>query len=139
MTEFIIEGKCIAKQRPRMARNGHFYTPKKTHDYEKLVGFSYRAVPICRKKYYSKGIPVEVAVEIYQKIPSHFNKAKKQLALSKKIFPMSKRDIDNQLKSILDGLNGIAYDDDKQVVKVNVEKFYSDKEYAKVSIGELRL
>lgn len=32
-------------------------------------------------------------------------------------------DVDNLAKTVLDSLNGIAYDDDKQVSKLNIEKY----------------
>ncbi len=41
-----------------------------------------------------------------------------------------KKDIDNIAKSILDGLNGVAYIDDKQVVQLTISKKYT--------IGETR-
>jgi Holliday junction resolvase RusA-like endonuclease len=31
-------------------------------------------------------------------------------------------DVDNYVKSLLDGLNGVAYDDDKQVVNLHAYK-----------------
>lgn len=40
--------------------------------------------------------------------------------------PPGKPDIDNILKVVLDGLNGIAYKDDKQVVLTQCKKVYAD-------------
>jgi Holliday junction resolvase RusA-like endonuclease len=37
------------------------------------------------------------------------------------------RNVDNVVKAILDGLNGVAYHDDSQVVYVDAEKFYADE------------
>lgn len=47
-------------------------------------------------------------------------------ALAEKL-PPGKPDIDNILKVVLDGLNGIAYKDDKQVVLTQCKKFYTAK------------
>lgn len=38
-------------------------------------------------------------------------------------------DIDNLAKSLLDGLNGIAWVDDRQVVKLTIEKLFVPREY----------
>lgn len=38
--------------------------------------------------------------------------------------PSKKPDVDNIIKIVLDGLNGIAYDDDKQVVYASCKKMY---------------
>lgn len=46
-------------------------------------------------------------------------------------------DIDNLIKAILDGLNGIAWEDDKQVVGVHAARFSAaskDGEYAEIEI-----
>lgn len=42
--------------------------------------------------------------------------------LSKAPKSLLRGDIDNYVKSIMDGLNGVAYDDDKQVYKMTVSK-----------------
>jgi Holliday junction resolvase RusA-like endonuclease len=54
-----------------------------------------------------------------------------------KVFPTVKPDTDNIAKSILDSLNNIAYLDDKQVVKLEVEKYYSDVASVVVMIDEV--
>lgn len=57
--------------------------------------------------------------------------------LNNEIYPTIKPDTDNIAKSILDSLNGIAYKDDKQVVKLTVEKRYDETPSASVWIREV--
>lgn len=137
MTEFIILGTPVAKERPRVGRSGKFYTPAKTHNYESLVGWSYLKLHSSKRQKYLKGTPVEMEIEFYFKVPESFSKKKKDEALSKKIFP-TRKDIDNIEKCILDGLNNVAYDDDSQVVKVKKVKYYGAEDYVRVRIGEYK-
>ena len=44
--------------------------------------------------------------------------------------------MDNIAKIILDGLNGVAYTDDKQVTRLEIEKVYSDTPCVVVYIAE---
>lgn len=49
-------------------------------------------------------------------------------------------DVDNLAKSMLDGLNGVAYDDDRQVQKLTVQKLFVDfkqEERAEIEITEV--
>jgi len=123
MTTFTIHGKPVAKERPRSSKNGHFYTPQKTKDFETLVAWSYKAVS---NKKYEDAVAVEI--DFFRKKPK----------VCKRLFPITRTgDIDNQIKSILDGLNKVAYSDDCQVIDLVVRKRYSDKDYTVVKIGEV--
>ena len=51
--------------------------------------------------------------------------------------PTKKPDIDNVEKIILDALNGIAYDDDKQVVEEASSKLYSDVPRVEIEVYEI--
>ena len=53
------------------------------------------------------------------------------------IHPTKKPDADNIAKIIMDALNGVAYEDDRQVVELIVRKFFSDTAYVDVFIDEL--
>jgi len=57
--------------------------------------------------------------------------------LDNKVFPTIKPDTDNIAKSILDSLNGIAYKDDKQVVRLKVDKYYAEIPSVSVEIKEV--
>lgn len=133
--EFIIPGKVQAKQRPRF--NGKFaYTPKETIAYENWVKTcfyeNYKAILPLEK-------PLKVKIISYYEVPKSASKKKKLQMLHNEIFPTVKPDTDNIAKSILDSLNGLAYLDDKQVVKLEVEKYYSNNACVAVMIEELEV
>lgn len=131
--KFIIAGKVQAKQRPRFT--GKFvYTPKQTIEYENWVKTTYL------DKY--RGQPVfenalKVKIIAYYEVPKSASKKKKLQMLHNEIFPTIKPDTDNIAKSILDSLNGIAFLDDKQVVKLEVEKYYGSSPCVAVMIQEV--
>ena len=50
--------------------------------------------------------------------------------------PTKKPDIDNIVKIVLDALNKMAFKDDNQITKLEVEKFYSEVEKICVRIEE---
>lgn len=131
---FVIPGKVQAKQRPRF--NGKFaYTPKQTVEYENWVKTCYL------EKYKGQRPlekPLKVKIIAYYDIPKSTSKKKQQQMLNNEIFPTVKPDTDNIAKSILDSLNKIAYLDDKQVVKLEVEKYYSQVPSTVVMIEEIK-
>lgn len=119
--KFTVYGKPVGKGRPRFSTAGSYvrtYTPQKTVEFENLV----------RMGWMNEGFPmlkgnIVVGIDAYFPIPSSLSK-KKQAALED--MPYDKKpDVDNICKSVLDALNSIAYDDDKQVVSVVIRKLYS--------------
>ena len=132
---FTIPGKVQAKQRPRF--NGKFaYTQRETVAYENWVKTCYL------EKYKGQKLlekPLKVKIIAYYDIPKSTSKKKQKMMLDNEIFPTIKPDADNIAKSILDSLNGIAYLDDKQVVKLIVEKYYSKSANVTVMIEELEV
>lgn len=47
--------------------------------------------------------------------------------------PAKRGDLDNRIKVILDALNGVAYEDDKQIVKIIAER-HDDKHEPRVEV-----
>lgn len=128
--KFEIEGKPVGKGRPRLSRWG-VYTPTKTVNYENLVRFSY--LQATNDKFIDCDLKIEIWA-IFEPIKSISQKKQKEL-MNK---PYRKKpDIDNITKSILDGLNGIAYQDDNQITELVVHKFYGTKAKAIVEITKL--
>ena len=123
----------MGKQRPKFKRAGSFvktYTPEKTASYENFVKVCYL------NKYKGQKLDGEIIAEIiaYFSIPKSFSKKKRVQAIEGKIMPTKKPDTDNIAKTILDSLNGIAFEDDKQVVALLVKKLYGEEAKVVVSL-----
>lgn len=126
---FTIPGKPKAKARPRVTRSGHAYTPSETIEYENLVRMAFTTE---YPDWKPSDLHVCASIIAFFEIPKSFSKKKKSEIFFGKLYPTKKPDADNIAKSILDSLNGIAYHDDSQVVKLNVTKQYS--EYTRVEV-----
>lgn len=119
MVYFFVPGKVQGKARPRFSsKSGTVYTPGRTKSYERQIAEAYEAQDgPCFEG------AVMVVIEAVFPIPKSWTRAKKAEAMAGKL-PPGKPDIDNILKVVLDGLNGIAYEDDKQVTIVQCKKSY---------------
>lgn len=135
-TRFIVPGEPKGKSRPRVYnRNGKSIatTPQDTLNYENLVKWCYSSQGNGNK---IQG-EIEAHIKAYYSIPKSMTRKNKQLIEEDKLHPTKKPDLDNVAKIILDSLNKIAFDDDSQVVKLIVEKYYSDNPRVEVTISEL--
>ena len=128
-----IPGQPVGKGRPRFVKaTGHTYTPTKTKDYEALVKLAYQS----ENKAPALVGPVRIDIFAVFQLP----KDKKRRALLAYQPYMSKPDTDNVAKVIQDALNGLAYEDDKQVVEMYVEKRYcgeDEEPHVSVTVGEI--
>lgn len=122
--KFTVYGKPQGKARPRFTCQGRVYTPKQTADYEQQI----------RQAYISAGGQlISDTAPIQIKITAYYKKAKS----NKMLQPTLKPDADNIAKIVCDGLNGIAYKDDKQIVSLTVLKVWTDGiERVEVDISE---
>ena len=141
LVQFTIPGPPVGKGRPRFARmkakDGRdfvrTYSPKETDRYENKVSLAYRQVHAGPP---AEG-PVKLQVCAYFPIPQSWSNKKKEYAKLNQIPVTVKPDIDNICKVLLDGLNGIAFADDKQVFSLTCHKFYSDIPRTVVAITEV--
>ena len=131
----VIPGQPVGKGRPRFTKTGHTYTDRKTVEAERAIAEAYKA------KYGNDIIPADqpVGLRIYAgfRIPKSDTKQKKADKINRKILPTIKSDIDNICKLVMDGLNGVAYEDDKQVVIVLAGKVYAEEPMVYVEIEEI--
>ena len=132
--KFTVLGEPRGKQRPRMTRNGHTYTPAETVQYENLVRMEYRRQ--CGDYRFPDDAALDMRIMAYYAIPKSVSKKKRQEMLERRIRPLKKSDWDNVGKIIADSLNEIAYKDDVQIVDGQVRKFYSDQPRVVVTIQE---
>lgn len=136
MINFTVDGAAVPKQRPRISGR-QAYTPKRTKDYEGRVLAAFRSSYSGFYPAFGKDTPVWVCIYIIQAIPKSWSKKKQHMAEAGEIFPLGRNgDIDNIAKSILDALNGFAYEDDCQVTRLMISKEYGSEPRAIVQIEE---
>ena len=83
------------------------------------------------------GGPIRLRIMARYSIPKRANKQDRLQMIMGFIRPQVKPDIDNVVKIIMDGLNGAAYTDDKQVVDVTALKAYGDMPRVEVEVEQL--
>lgn len=134
MIRFTIPGQPVGKGRARVGRAGGFarlYTPEKTVNYEGLVAMAGQQAMAGRAVLLDA---VAVTLDIAVQIPASWSQKKRASAIAGSVHPTTKPDIDNVEKAIFDGLNGVAWKDDVQVVSVTKRKRYSDRPGVEVLI-----
>ena len=140
MIKFTYYGDAVGKSRPRYSRRGdyvHTYTPKKTKNFEDGIKIAFMESYHGRTPAYEIESALYSIIDIGVSVPKSYSKKKREECLSGRLAPTKKPDIDNILKSIFDGLNGKAYEDDKQIVQIRARKVYADEPYITVLIGEI--
>ena len=125
MVTFKVDGTPVPKGRARYARRGNFistYTPEKTRTYETLIK---DAAIVAMGA--SEPLETPVSLYLYIRVPIPKSCTKKRLEAidngSEK--PTKKPDASNILKSVEDGMNGVVYHDDSQIINIHVTKVYS--------------
>ena len=127
-----IPGEPVAKGRPRVCKWGT-YTPIKTVNYETLVK------ELFIMEHFGKMLEGQIAMTVtaYFGIPKSASKRVRADMLSGIARPTKKPDVDNLIKIIADALNGLAYNDDSQIVLAIIEKWYSDIPRVEITIEEV--
>jgi Holliday junction resolvase RusA-like endonuclease len=115
-----VSGTAVAKQRPRGFKDGkgniRFYTPKKSKDFEYLI--RKRAEEIFKEPL---TCPLKVSLVFLMPRPKRL--CWKTRPMPEVPCPM-RPDLDNMLKSVNDGLNGVAFLDDAQITDCHILKRY---------------
>ena len=127
---FVVDSVPVSKSRPRFA-SGVVYTPQKTANFERLVKIR------CRSCMKTKGIetfdkPVAVKLLFVMPVPKSYSNSKRQAMIGK--LHTHKPDLDNLIKAVLDGMNGIAYRDDSLVCSIDAVKVYGATPKAVVTV-----
>jgi len=111
MYKVIIPGRPVPKGRPRFNRvTGTVYNPKRTKEYEEFVAW-------CAKQTFKQPLTCELAVYI-------------DVYVKNNVFP----DIDNIAKSVLDGMQGVAYENDRQIYSLTIQRIRGKEELVEVRI-----
>ena len=126
--DFTIPSAPVPKSRPRFNTNtGRAFTDVKTRIFENIVSLAYGA------RHYFDDSYIRIRMKFKFEVPKSYSKKKRIEALEGKIRP-TKADIDNYIKSVLDGLNGRAFKDDRYIYAILAEKEYAEEDGIEVTI-----
>lgn len=118
IARFTVDGEPVSKARARFTRKGHAYTPEKTKTAEQRMAWAFRQA--------AKGHKPDDA-STYGVMGIFFSGTNQR------------RDVDNMLKLICDGLNGVAWGDDSQVVEISGRRGTDIKENARTEVWVYRV
>jgi Holliday junction resolvase RusA-like endonuclease len=117
---FTVPGIPVSKGRPKFARRGafvHAYTPAKTESYEAQLKFFF--LKSAGSLWQPLDCSIELTVNALFPMPKSAPKKDRERGIVPKL---TKPDIDNVVKIVCDGLNGVAWIDDSRVWKISAEK-----------------
>ena len=136
MVTFKVDGVPVPKGRARYVRRGNHistYTPEKTRTYETLIKDAAR-----QAMGGSEPLETPVSLYLYIRVPIPASATKKRLQAiadgSEK--PIKKPDASNILKSVEDGMNGVVYKDDSQIINIHVTKVFSSEPGVDICVKE---
>lgn len=124
-----IPGEPVGKQRHRMTFTGVTYTPQKTREKEEQIAWIAKEQGAKRTDGH-----VTASIDAWFKLPKSQMKNAAQLVGK----PCDKRpDIDNIFKLCLDALNGICYEDDRQVIEISGHKYWDTEPHIDIVLKEV--
>ena len=125
--------RAIPHQSVRMTRSGHSYQPKRIVEYKEAIKEMVRSQLPDHFSIIPKGTPIGINRLNYQfEIPVSWSKKKKAEAH----WMTSRPDLhDNLNKALFDALEGIIWEADHNVVRINnLEKFYGENNLITIEI-----
>lgn len=130
MIRIEIPGRIIAKQSVRFTRAGHRYQPGDVTNYHALcatLGMQAMAgrellTGACR-----------VCIQIVLQTPASWSKKRK----AEHNWCVTRPDLDNACKALMDGFKGVVFADDKQVVELMMSKRYGSADRVIVTVEPL--
>ena len=134
VSKFVVPGEVVPQARPRAkVVAGH----ARVHDVPKCAEFR-NLVRMLAGESWTQDMDADSCFEIdaafFLPIPkSESQKRQKKMSLWQ-ILPTRKPDLDNALKGVMDGITGIVWKDDAQVVRCELSKFYGFKPRTAISI-----
>lgn len=122
--------------RPRAVRMGsgvRMYDPPKSKAYKQMVAAKVRS------HMNINGIqtitePIAVHLNFYFTPPKSYSKKRIRAIEAKEELFTKKPDADNLGKSVLDGMNGVLFKDDSQIIGLTIGKHYGHKDYVDVKV-----
>ncbi len=126
--KIIIPMTPVPKARARTVIRGgkvHSFTPKVTKDAEQFIRAFVRGYPS-----FASGLPLAMSIDFYLTKPKSVGK--------KREFPTTRPDIDNYIKLVFDSLDGILFQDDAQIIRLQARKEYGNPSRIEITIEEIK-
>ncbi|WP_170607793.1 RusA family crossover junction endodeoxyribonuclease [Ruegeria arenilitoris] len=132
---FEIPGSPRGKGRPRFSRaTGRAFNDTATRNYESEIrGHTYEAMdkfPPCEG-------PVEIMIDAVMPIPNSWPKWKQEAARIGSWRAVGTPDLDQIIKASLDGMNTVAYRDDRQVACIRANQRYGERPRLEIEVREV--
>jgi len=134
--ELFIGGEPVAQGRPRFSTvNGHAQAidPAKSREFKRILA------AMAREKMAQMTLmegPLCLYLQVTRVPPKSWPKYRRRDAIEFREGIVSKPDLDNYVKIVLDALNGVVFADDSCVVKICASKRWSDKPGMSIRIME---
>lgn len=119
-----IDGRPVAKGRPRFTKSGHVFTPPKTKEFEDRLKTAATEFMI-HQQMAPLECPINAALIFNFAVPKSASK-KRQAELMEQPYT-GRPDLDNLIKCI-DAFNGILWKDDSQISSVFAMKSYGPED-----------
>jgi Holliday junction resolvase RusA-like endonuclease len=132
--EFSVPGYALPWKRQGASGKFRWSDSRKMADHKHLIVIAARRAYGGRKPLTG---PVRLSVAIFRAMPKAFSRKKRAEAISGLLRPDKRPDGSNQLKLIEDALNGVVWNDDAQVVDLQVSKFYAEEERTEIWIESM--
>lgn len=120
--EFSVSMEPVPKARPRVVQGRPSYTPARTAKAERRISTTARDTMMANGVTAAKG-PVMLACTFIIPQAKSWPKWKKRARAG--VLHTSTPDLDNLFKLVEDALNGVAYQDDRQIVATKAVKLWS--------------
>lgn len=130
---FTVDGIPEPKRRPRFARRDRRVVTYTTRDDKRHENRIARAYITAAGKLPPTTGAITLTVEAIFTHPKSWSRRKRETMLHK----TSRPDIDNLAKSVLDGLNGVAYVDDAQIIRLITGKIFGERNETVISIERI--
>ena len=135
MLKLVFYFEPIAQARPRATVNKigkiKVYDPLDPAVYKRRLAMTALKYMLGRKPLEG---PLSVAMRFYRPVQKSVSKKVRNDRINGKERPIVKPDLSNYVKSTEDGLNGIVWKDDSQIVHEEVDKLYSDNPRIEIEV-----
>lgn len=121
---FTFDIEPVPQLRPRVSSRPYVrvYDPPKVKQFKRIL----RSLAVNQYARPPLLGPLSVSLTFYRPVQKSISQTERERRLSNKSKPVVKPDTDNYIKSTLDALNGVLWNDDAQIVKITGEKRYGE-------------